>query len=371
MALRFADFALRRCDAIEGFSDRASQFGELLHRGSVASSSDLEYAVASSALGIRPMRHGQLSFLQKQLKRIRVRDPVVPPGMRPGVHIRKCAKRAIKKDPRKVFGPEGSDDHVLAGESRRFLWQLFGLGKRQLTGLSMLAGGVAGACVDAATLGHSLGIGAAIGAAAGGAGAYVLGKRRPEISISWPTGSLPGVMKSLLPKKGTITDVGCGYGFLPYMLSLMSEERIIIGTDYDEEKIATATNCFSKTKNISFFAADATECELPMSDAFILSDILHYLPVIEQEKLIVKCIHNLNPKGMLLIRDADSSMSKRHRGTRYTEFISTTFGFNKTKNKLEFVPASFITDLVKKHNLDIQKIDNTRLTSNVIYIVRK
>ena len=179
------------------------------------------------------------------------------------------------------------------------------------------------------------------------------------------------LFESLLPKKGIITDVGCGYGFLPYMLAFMSEDRVVIGTDYDKEKIATANNCFSKTKNISFFAADATECELPKSDAFILSDILHYLPIAEQEKLIVKCINNLLPNGMLLIRDADSSMSKRHWGTRYTEFISTNVGFNITKNKLEFVPASFIMDVVKRNNFTIQKMDNTKLTSNVIYIVRK
>jgi 2-polyprenyl-3-methyl-5-hydroxy-6-metoxy-1,4-benzoquinol methylase len=178
------------------------------------------------------------------------------------------------------------------------------------------------------------------------------------------------LFESLLPKKGTITDVGCGYGFLPYMLSFMSEDRIVIGTDYDEEKIATANNCFSKTDNISFFAADATECELPKSDAFILSDILHYLPAAQQEKLIVKCLQNLNANGMLLIRDADSSMTKRHWGTRYTEFFSTNVGFNKTKNKLEFVPSSFIEDVVKKHNFNFQKIDNTKLTSNVIYVVR-
>ncbi len=178
------------------------------------------------------------------------------------------------------------------------------------------------------------------------------------------------LFESLLPKKGTITDVGCGYGFLPYMLSFMSEDRILIGTDYDEEKIATANSCFSKTKNISFFAADATECELPKSDAFILSDILHYLPIEQQEKLIVKCLNNLNSNGMLLIRDADSSMTKRHLGTRYTEFFSTNLGFNKTKNKLEFVPSTFIEDVVKKHNCNFQKIDNTKLTSNVIYVVR-
>ncbi|MCW3070978.1 MAG: glycerol acyltransferase [Bacteroidetes bacterium] len=178
------------------------------------------------------------------------------------------------------------------------------------------------------------------------------------------------LFESLLPKKGTITDIGCGYGFLPYMLAFMSEDRVVIGTDYDEEKIAVAANCFSKTKNISFFAADATECELPESDAFIMSDILHYLPAAEQEKLIAKCIGSLNAGGMILIRDADSSMSKRHWGTRYTEFISTNVGFNKTKNKLEFVSSTFIVDVVKKHGLHIEKIDNTKLTSNVIYVIK-
>ncbi len=179
------------------------------------------------------------------------------------------------------------------------------------------------------------------------------------------------LFESLLPKKGTITDIGCGYGFLPYMLSLMNEDRIVIGTDYDENKIAVATNCFSKNKNISFFAADATTCDLPKSDAFVMSDILHYLPIEEQEKLISKCILNLNSNGMLLIRDADSSMKNRHRGTRYTEFFSTNFGFNKTKNKLEFVSSDFIINVVKKHNFKIEKIDNTKLTSNIIYVIKQ
>ncbi|MGQ0829132.1 MAG: 1-acyl-sn-glycerol-3-phosphate acyltransferase [Bacteroidota bacterium] len=178
------------------------------------------------------------------------------------------------------------------------------------------------------------------------------------------------LFESVLPKKGTITDVGCGYGFLPYMLNFMSEDRTIIGIDYDKEKITVANNCFSKNKNISFFDADVTESELPESDAFVLSDILHYLPVAEQEKLITKCIHTLHPNGIILIRDADKSLKNRHKGTRYTEFFSTTFGFNKTKNKLEFVSADFIIDIVKKCNMKIEKIDNTRMTSNIVYIIK-
>jgi 1-acyl-sn-glycerol-3-phosphate acyltransferase len=179
------------------------------------------------------------------------------------------------------------------------------------------------------------------------------------------------LFESLLPKKSTITDIGCGYGFLPYMLRFMSKERKIIGLDYDQDKIAVANHCFSKNEQLTFFTADATQCDLPKSDAFVLSDILHYIPQAAQEDLLVKCIRNLNPGGMILLRDADKDLEKRHLGTRYTEFFSTNFGFNKATNKLEFVSSAFITDIILKHNMRIEKIDNTKLTSNIIYIIKQ
>jgi 2-polyprenyl-3-methyl-5-hydroxy-6-metoxy-1,4-benzoquinol methylase len=179
------------------------------------------------------------------------------------------------------------------------------------------------------------------------------------------------LFESLLPKKGLITDIGCGYGFLPYMLSFTGEERQIIGMDYDEEKIEVAQHCFSKNDRLQFFSADATEVSLTESDAFILSDILHYLPEEQQEKLLVKCFNSLKPGGMVLLRDADKDLADRHKGTRYTEFFSTTFGFNKTKNKLEFVSGKFITNIAEKNGMNIEKIDNTRFTSNIIYILKR
>lgn len=179
------------------------------------------------------------------------------------------------------------------------------------------------------------------------------------------------LFESLMPKKGVITDIGCGYGFLPYMLSFMSPDRKIIGLDYDEEKITVANHCFSKNEHLTFLAVDATNCELPESDAFILSDILHYLPKGEQEKLIVKCVINLKEDGLILLRDADNNLKNRHLGTRYTEFFSTRFGFNKTKNKLEFVSGEFISNIADKYGLELTRIDNTRLTSNIIYTIKK
>ena len=81
-------------------------------------------------------------------------------------------------------------------------WQVFGLDARQLVGLATVAGGLAGAGIDAATFGHSLGLGAAVGAAAGGGGAWVLGKRQPELSIGWPKSALPDFAASWMSRRG-------------------------------------------------------------------------------------------------------------------------------------------------------------------------
>lgn len=178
------------------------------------------------------------------------------------------------------------------------------------------------------------------------------------------------LFESVLPKKGVITDIGCGYGFLPYMLRFTSEHRTIIGMDYDAEKIAVANHSFSKNEQLTFLVADATETDLPPSDAFILSDILHYLPQQAQEKVLTNCIQKLNPGGMILLRDADKDLKKRHLGTRYTEFFSTNFGFNKTTTKLEFVSSEFISSIVLKNNMQLRRIDNTRLTSNITYLIK-
>lgn len=180
------------------------------------------------------------------------------------------------------------------------------------------------------------------------------------------------LFESHLPKQGKITDIGCGYGFLPLMLSFMSNKREITGIDYDEEKIEIATNCISKTDNVHFVCADVTQYEYNPSDAFIISDVLHYLKQEQQVQLIQKCIAKLNPNGVLIIRDADADKKERHLGTRYTEFFSTNSGFNKTKTDgLHFASASLIKNTLEAFPfLQYDIIDNTKLTSNIIFIIR-
>ena len=174
----------------------------------------------------------------------------------------------------------------------------------------------------------------------------------------------------LIPEKCTITDIGCGYGFLSYMLNLVSAKRQILAIDYDEDKIAVADNSALKNENISFIHDDISELNLSFSDVFILNDVLHYMPVDLQSEIINRCVLKLNKSGMIIIRDADTSLEKRHRGTRLSEIFSTGTGFNKTKYKLAFISRKWIEDIVSQHKLKLEVIDSSSLTSNLIYIIR-
>jgi len=178
------------------------------------------------------------------------------------------------------------------------------------------------------------------------------------------------IFNEFIPNKANITDIGCGYGFMPYMLTFLSENRKITAIDYDEEKIELANHCFSKNERVEFICADATSIDFQESDIFIISDMLHYIPDDEQEKLIMKCINKLNPGGKIIIRDADSGLKKRHLMTRYTEFFSTGSGFNKARyKKLFFVPREKMEKITVENNMELQVIDNSSLTSNLIFVI--
>lgn len=178
--------------------------------------------------------------------------------------------------------------------------------------------------------------------------------------------------ESQIPKNARITDLGCGYGFLAMILKMTGKERKIYGLDYDQEKINVAKKIAQDYEHLHFEMADITEVSLTKSDVFIISDTLHYMPENEQIRLIERCIENLNPKGRLIIRDADSNLEKRTRVTKFTEFLSTRlFKFNEMKfKKLNYTNSLLIRKIADKHELKAERYDFSKNTSNIIYILK-
>ncbi|MDE5678491.1 trifunctional MMPL family transporter/lysophospholipid acyltransferase/class I SAM-dependent methyltransferase [Phocaeicola sp.] len=175
----------------------------------------------------------------------------------------------------------------------------------------------------------------------------------------------------LIPAQGRITDIGCGFGPLCYMLSQLSEKREITGIDYDEDKIAVAQHGWLRTPRLQFVCANALEYPLPESDVFILNDMLHYMSYEHQRTLLIRCMERLRPGGKLIVRDGNTANVRKHRLTRFTEILSTTiFRFNKTDGQLCFASEEQIRSIAQEKHMQIEMIPNDRYTSNTIYILK-
>ena len=179
------------------------------------------------------------------------------------------------------------------------------------------------------------------------------------------------IYHELIPKEGRVLDIGCGYGFISYMLHFAARGRDLTGYDYDEEKIATAEHCFSRDEHIRFLTADITRMQFSPADAIILSDILHYLEPSQQESLMLQCMESLRPGGILLVREGDRDVEKKHEATRMTEFFSTKFfAFNKTEGKpLHFISGSNIRELAGRRRMHCRSLSQSGRTSNRLFII--
>ena len=180
------------------------------------------------------------------------------------------------------------------------------------------------------------------------------------------------LFNQLIPVQGQITDIGCGYGPLCYMLSLLSEDREILGIDYDEDKIALAQHGWLRNEHLQFRHGNALEYPLPESDVFILNDMLHYMSYEHQRTLLLKCADRLRSQGMIIIRDGNSANTSKHRLTRFTELLSTRiFNFNRTAGELYFTTETQLREIAVTCGMNVEIIPNDKYTSNTIYIFRK
>lgn len=182
-----------------------------------------------------------------------------------------------------------------------------------------------------------------------------------------------------VPQQGTIYDLGCGYGYLSTLLAMQGRNRTMIGIDYDEEKVQVAQTGYYDGGNVRFAQGDLMHYSPQPADCFIIKDVLHYMPVDAQERLLDGCAAALHGGGVIVVRDGmeEEGRGSRNEGqgshviTRLTEFFSiTVFGFNKAEHGVNFPTEQRMKDFAMRHGLMVERVGN-RASSNVVWVFKK
>jgi uncharacterized protein (DUF2062 family)/SAM-dependent methyltransferase len=142
---------------------------------------------------------------------------------------------------------------------------------------------------------------------------------------------------------GHVLDLGCGRGQLSLLLLELGRATRVTGLDSDAAKIEIAR---AAGPEADFRVADVAHAQLPRADTILLIDVLHYLPLAEQDALLLAAASALEPGGRLLIRELDGDPSARGAVTRFFEWWGRRVGLNRGRSTA-YRPARAVTELLE------------------------
>jgi uncharacterized protein (DUF2062 family)/2-polyprenyl-3-methyl-5-hydroxy-6-metoxy-1,4-benzoquinol methylase len=146
---------------------------------------------------------------------------------------------------------------------------------------------------------------------------------------------------------GRVLDLGCGRGQLSLLLLELGRAQHVVGLDSDADKIEAAR---AAGPEADFRVADVAHAELPSADTILLIDVLHYLPIAEQDALLLLATRALEPGGRILVRELDGDPSARYGVTRAFEWVGRKIGLNRGR-ATAYRPARAVTELLERQGL--------------------
>ncbi len=126
----------------------------------------------------------------------------------------------------------------------------------------------------------------------------------------------PGLpeLHGLIPRKGLVLDLGCGYGPISHWLAQASPERKVLGVDRNADKIRVAQCSALGSQQVVFETHDFREWPLPECSAVVLLDVMGECTMQRDDVVLGRAFEALVHGGRLIMRVA----AARH-GTRGTE----------------------------------------------------
>jgi SAM-dependent methyltransferase len=123
----------------------------------------------------------------------------------------------------------------------------------------------------------------------------------------------------LLPRKGTLVDLGCGRGILFAALEEAGTSLRLVGIERGATAEVARRVLGSRAE---ILRADLRGATIPQCDAITVIDVLHYLGFRSQADLIHRAVVALRPGGVLLVREADAGAGWKFVSVRVAERLA-------------------------------------------------
>jgi len=149
---------------------------------------------------------------------------------------------------------------------------------------------------------------------------------------------------AVLPQDVHLVDLGCGIGLLAYLVATSRPAARVDAVEWDERKIHLARKLLKEFPSVRLHQGDARYYSLASPEALTLIDVLHYSSRAQQRAWLSRCVQGLRAGGLLIIRELDTSRSRRPWSVRL-EQLAVCLGWNRGAGVEVWSPAEIANDL--------------------------
>jgi SAM-dependent methyltransferase len=143
--------------------------------------------------------------------------------------------------------------------------------------------------------------------------------------------------RGLIAPGARVLDIGCGQGLLASLLKSAGEAAAhgrwpadwagapagarVTGVELMPRDVARAQAALGDAA--SFVCGDMRSAEFPASDVVVILDVLHYIPIAEQDAVLERVRDALGTRGRLLLRIGDQSARRGFRASQWVDAVVT------------------------------------------------
>jgi len=146
--------------------------------------------------------------------------------------------------------------------------------------------------------------------------------------------------RGLIAPGARVLDIGCGQGLLASLLHVSEEAAAagrwpadwagapsgarVTGIELMPRDVARAREALARLGDrAQFVCADMRTAAFPDSDVVVILDVLHYIPVAEQDAVLARVRAALGARGRLLLRVGDAAARRGFRASQWVDAIVT------------------------------------------------